>query len=135
MSLQFSTSYRNQLLDLLETVAGTSPKLVFLTGSAPANCAAAETGTRVAVATLPADWMNDAASGQKTLKGTWEDADADATGTAGYFRLYDSAGTTCHVQGTVTLTGSGGDITLDNTNIQIHQDVKENSFTLTAPGA
>ena len=33
------------------------------------------------------------------MSGTWQDASADASGRAGYFRIFDSAGTTCHIQG------------------------------------
>lgn len=135
MSLQFNTTWRNQMLDLVESLAGAAAKFCIMSGAPPVNCAAAETGTRLATMTLPSDWMNNASAGQKTLLGTWEDTSADASGTAGYFRIYDSAGTTCWVQGTVTATGGGGDVTLDNTNIASGQDVKENTFTLTAPGA
>ena len=131
MALKFSVGVRNARLDAVETTIGTAPLLVLLTGSAPANCAAAETGTRLAVMTLPSDWMSNAASGAKALLGTWEDASADNTGTAGYFRIYDSGGSTCHVQGSVTATGGGGDMTLDNTSIASAQDVKVTSFTLT----
>ena len=135
MSLQFSSSIRNAMLDQVEVQAGASAKFCIISGQQPANCAAGETGTRLATMNLPADWMNNASGGTKTLLGTWEDSSADAAGIAGYFRIYDSAGTTCHVQGTVTATGGGGDVTLDNTNIASGQDIKENTFTLTAPGA
>jgi hypothetical protein len=131
MSLKFSVSVRAAEADAIETAVGTSPKLVILTGSAPANCAAAETGTRLAVMTLPSDWLTNPADGTKAISGTWEDTSADNTGTAGYFRIYDSSGSTCHIQGSVTATGGGGDMTLDNTSIAAAQDVKIITFTLT----
>lgn len=135
MALQFSTAVRNAMLDQLEVTAGTAALFRIYSGSAPANCGTAASGTLLAEMSLPSDWMNNASGGQKTLLGTWEDTSANASGTAGYFRIYDSTGTTCHCQGTVTATGGGGDVTLDNTSINSGQDVKENSFTLTAPGA
>ena len=46
-------------------------------------------------------------SDSKLRNGTWSDASADGTGTAGYFRLYASDGTTCGLQGTITGTGGG----------------------------
>ena len=46
--------------------------------------------------------MAAAGSGQKAKSGTWEDTSADAAGTAAHFRIYDSGGSTCHIQGTVT---------------------------------
>ena len=91
--------------------------------------------TLLAEMTLPSDWMAAASSGSKALSGTWQDASANATGTAGHFRLYDSGGTTCHAQGTVTATGGGGDLTLDNTSIASGQSVTITSFTITAGNA
>lgn len=73
--------------------------------------------------------MAAAASGQKAKSGTWQDATADASGTAAHFRIYASDGTTCHLQGTV---GQGsGDLSLDNVTIVAEQQVTINSFTLT----
>jgi len=79
--------------------------------------------------------MAAAASGSKALAGTWQDTSADATGTAGHFRILDSTGTTCHAQGTITATGGGGDLTLDNTSVASGQTVTVTSFTLTAGNA
>ena len=111
-----------------------SAKLYIYSGSVPANCAAAATGTLLASGTLPSDWMNAASGGTKTLLGTWT-LTGVAAGTAGYFRVLDNAGTTVGIQGTVTATGAGGDMTLDNTSIAVSQVVNITSFTLTAGGA
>lgn len=135
MSLQFGTTYRNALLDQLETTIGVSPILKILTGSPPANCGTADSGTVLATLTLPSDWMAAASSGTKAKSGTWQDTSADNAGTAGYFRIYDSGGTTCHMQGTVTATGGGGDMTVDNAVFAAAQSFTINTFTLTAPGA
>jgi len=135
MALQYSVTVRNAQLDAVETTVGTAPLLRIYSGSAPVNCAAAASGTLLAEATLPSDWMAAANSGSKALSGTWQDASANATGTAGHWRLYDSSGTTCHAQGTVTATGGGGDMTLDNTSIASAQSVTITSFTITAGNA
>lgn len=135
MALQFGTTIRNALLDVIETTAGTSVKLQIWSGSPPANCATAASGTKLADITCPSDWAAAASGGSKAKSGTWQDTSADATGTAGYFRMYDSAGTTCEMQGTVTVTGGGGDLTLDSVSITITQQVTITGFTLTAPGA
>ena len=100
MAVQLSVTARNNRLDSIETTVGVSPILRLRTGAPPANCAAADTGTVVATMTLPSDWANAASGGSKTLLGTWQDASADATGTVGHFRIYDSGGTVCHIQGT-----------------------------------
>lgn len=135
MTLQLSVALRNAGLDAYETTTGTSAVLKIRTGSAPANCAAADSGTVLATLSLPSDWMAAASSGSKALSGTWSDSSADATGTAAHFRIYASDGTTCHWQGTVTATGGGGDMTLDNTSIATGQTITVTGFTVTSGNA
>ena len=130
MALQLSVAVRNARLDAIESTIGASAILKIRTGAAPADCAAADSGTVLATLSLPADWMAAASSGSKAKSGTWSDASADATGTAGHFRIYASDGTTCGMQGTITATGGGGDMTLDNTSIATNQPVSVSSFTI-----
>ena len=130
-AVQFSVAVRNARLDAIETAIGTAAVLKGWTGSAPANCAAADTGTLVFNMTLPSDWMNAASGGTKTLLGVWQDTSADSTNTPGYFRIYSSDGTTCGKQGTVTATGGGGDLTLDDVTIDAGQQVTITTYTLT----
>lgn len=133
MAFQFSTTVRNASLDAIETTIGTAPTLEIRSGAVPANCAAADAGTVLATLALPSDWLAAAAAGAKTLLGTWQDASADATGTAAHFRI--KAGATCHIQGTVTATGGGGDMTVDNTSFATGQQVTVTAFTINAGGA
>lgn len=133
MAFQFSDAARNAALDAIETAAGTAPTLTLRTGAAPANCAAADSGTVLATMTLPSDWLAAASSGSKALLGTWQDTSADAAGTAAHFRI--KAGATCHIQGSVTATGGGGDMTLDNAVLAAGQQVTITAFTITAGGA
>lgn len=131
MGLQESIAVRNAKLDAIEATIGTAPLLIFFTGAQPADCAAADSGTTLATMTLPSDWMAAASGGTKALLGTWQDPSADNTGTMGHWRIKDSSGTTCHMQGSVTLTGGGGQITLANTSIAQGQQFTITSFTLT----
>lgn len=55
-------------------------------------------------------------------------AAASGTGTANNFKVYDSANTLIF-SGTVTATGGGGDMTVDNTSINSGQTVSLTSFT------
>lgn len=135
MALQFSVTARNNMLDSLETTIGTSAILKIRSGSVPATCATADSGTVLATCNLPSDWMAAASSGSKAKSGTWEDTSADATGTAAHWRLYASDGTTCHAQGTVTATGGGGDLTVDNTSFASGQSFTVTTFSLTAGNA
>ena len=132
MALQYSTAVRNAELDALETAIGVSAVLKIRTGAPPATVATADSGTVLATMTLPSDWLAAASSGAKAKSGTWQDTSADATGTAAHFRIYASDGTTAHIQGTVTATGGGGDLTLDNTSIASGQSVTISSFSITA---
>lgn len=131
MAVQLSITVRNARLDAVETAIGATAVLKIRTGAQPANCAAADAGSVLVTMTLPADWMSAAASGSKAKSGTWSDPSADATGTAAHFRLYASDGTTCHMQGTVTVSGGGGDMTLDSVSVTATQTVTITSFTLT----
>jgi len=135
MALQYSVAVRNAKLDAVESTIGVSAVLKIRTGAAPANCAGADSGTVLATLALPSDWMAAASSGTKAKSGTWEDLSADAAGTAAHFRLYASDGVTCHAQGTVTATGGGGDMTVDNTVFAAGQDFTVTGFTLTAGNA
>lgn len=130
MALQFSTGVRNARLDVIESTIGTSAVLKIRVGAPPANCAAADTGTVLATLLLPSDWMAAASNGSKALTGTWSDASADNTGTAGHFRIYDSGVTTCHIQGTITASGGGGDMTLNTVDITSGQPFTISTFTI-----
>lgn len=135
MSLQFSTTVRNAQLDAFESAIGTSAIIKIRTGSPPSDCSQADSGSVLSTVSLPSDWMAAASGGSKAKSGTWEDTSADASGTAAHFRLYASDGTTCHAQGTVTATGGGGDMTVDNTSFASGQDFTITGFTLTAGNA
>jgi hypothetical protein len=135
MTLQYSVDLRNAQLDQVETIVGTEPVLEIRTGSPPVNCAAADTGAVLATLLLPSDWMADADNGSKVKSGTWEDASADDTGIAGHWRLKANGGTPCHLQGTVTATGGGGDMTVDSVNFVEGQTFTVTTFTISAGNA
>ena len=131
MTIQFSVGVRNARLDAIETTIGTSAVLKIRSGTVPATVATADAGTALATLTLPSDWMAAASAGAKAKSGTWEDTSADATGTAAHFRVYASDGTTAHIQGTVTITGGGGDMTVDSVSFTSGQAFTVTGFTLT----
>ena len=136
MALKYSVTVRNARLDAIETTVGTSAILKIRTGAPPANCAAADSGTVLSTVNLPSDWMAAAASGEKSKSGTWEDTSADATGTAAHFRVYDSGGSTCHIQGTITTVAVGtGDMLVDNDAFAAGQNFTVSSFKITSANA
>jgi hypothetical protein len=131
VALQFSDDVRNAELDAIETTIGASAILRLRTGAPPATVATADSGTIVAEMTLPADWMAAASGGTKAKSGTWQDASANAAGTVAHFRIYTSGGV-AKLQGTVTATGGGGDLTLDSATVALGQVVTITGFTLSA---
>ena len=135
MAFQYSVGVRNAWLDNIEATIGITPIMRLRTGTQPATTATADSGVVVATMTLPSDWLAAAAAGAKALAGTWQDLSADATGTVAHFRIYESTGVTCHIQGTVTISGGGGDMTLDNNVVAITQQINITAFTLNAGGA
>lgn len=135
MGLQYSTTVRNARLDAVESTIGTSPILRIYSGSKPAALSDAATGTLLAEMTLPSDWMAAAASGSKAKNGTWQDPAANAGGTAGWFGVWESTGTTRHIQGEVTDTGGAGPLKLSTTAITSGEPVTIVTFTLTAGNA
>ena len=130
MAVQLGVLTRNVRLDAIETQLGTAPLLTIRTLTQPANCAAANVGTVLATFNLPSDWMATATGGTKSIAGgPWQDTSADASGTAAHFRIHNTAGTVCEMQGTV---GQGtGDLQLDNATIVAGQTVSITAFTLT----
>lgn len=133
MSLQFSTAYRNAMLDQLATTLGGTETIKIFTGAVPATCATADSGTELVEFDLAAsgDW-SAASGGTKVLAGLTLAATAIATGTAGYFRMYDSSAV-CHMQGSCATSGS--DLNFTNLSIASGQTVDLTGWTLTAPGA
>lgn len=135
MAIQLSTTVRNARLDTIESTISTAPILTIRTGAAPADCGTANSGTVLATLTLPSDWMAAASGGSKALSGTWQDTSADNAGTAAHFRIHDSGGTVCHIQGTVTATAGGGDLEVQNTSFSAGQSFTITAFTLTDANA
>src|SRR5882672_7502258 len=101
MTIQLSVAVRNAMLDAIETAIGAGAVIKMRTGVQPANNAAADSGTVIATITTAAD-------GAKAFSNLpLTDLAADAAGTIAHYRVYAADGTTCHKQGSVTLTGGG----------------------------
>lgn len=107
------------------------------TGAAP-GAGAADSGTLLVSITLPTPAFGAAAAGVAAKAGTWEDASADATGTAAHFRIKqagDTGGATGatdeRIEGTVGT--SGADLNLDSVSITAGQGVTIDTFTATQP--
>ncbi|MGH7470441.1 MAG: hypothetical protein ACRENP_21055 [Longimicrobiales bacterium] len=140
MAYTLSTGARDDAVDRHSVQLYDSAILEIRTGAPPGPNAAA-TGTLLASITLPASAHGAPSSGSVALAGTWQDTAADGTGTAGHFRMRQSGdgngadATQRRVEGTITATGGGGDLTLDNVSIAAAQQVTISSWTLTQPAS
>lgn len=138
MAVQLGTTLRNNMLNQYESTLGTTPKLILRSGAQPASCATADSGTFLAILTLPSDWLNAASSGSVTLLGTWSGT-GSAAGTAAHYRLKDSSATSTNDTGTTHEQGSvgqgSGDLNLDNNVIASGQAISITTWTRTQGGA
>ena len=129
MALQLSVAVQNARLNAIETTISTTAKLLIYSGSAPANCAAAATGTLLATLTLPSDYFSAASGGDMAKNGSWTGtASAGSGATPTHFRLADNAGTTIGLQGSAGV--GSGDLSFDGT-ITSGQTITISTFTLT----
>lgn len=135
MAIQFSTTLRNNRMDQITSTIGNAALLKLYDGTPPNNCAAALSSNNELVSeTCGTPLAGAAASGVLTLNSI-SVVTATANGTASFFRIMNSANTTCHMQGTVTATGGGGDMTLNTTYLTTGGNVTVTSFTLTEANA
>lgn len=131
MALSYRTALRNARLDEIIAAIGSSAKIRIYSGTPPADVNTALSGnTLLAELTCSATVAPAAASATLTFNAITQDSSADNTGTATFFRILDSAGTTAHVQGTV---GAGsGDLSLNTTSIVSGAVVSISSCVITA---
>lgn len=92
-------------LDTMTAQVGTNATLEVFTGTKPANCAAAETGTKISLHNMNAAdaFQNatvDAVEATAVANAIASSSVLGGGGTAGYFRIKKSDGTTCVFQGT-----------------------------------
>jgi hypothetical protein len=133
LAVQFSTTVRDALNDIIETTIGSSPLLRIYSGAKPTLPTDPVAGTLLVQYSLGADWMTASSLGVKSFSNMPLISTGLASGSAGYFRVVQ--GSTTHIQGTVSATGAGGDLTLDNASIAPGQEVSISQLTFTAPGA
>jgi len=127
MAITLATAARNAaadgIVDLVDGGAGAGV-LVLMDGA-----------TDVASFTLQDPAFGAAAAGVATLLGTTLTVAASDNGPdCDGFEVRDSDATVIY-SGTVTATGGGGDITMDNTNVTSGQDVNLTSHTFTQPAS
>ena len=131
MAIAYAVGIRNAMLDEITTVAGASALLRIYDGSRPATGGTAT--TLLAELTCNATFAAGASSGALTLNAITQDSSANATGTATWFRIVASNGTTHVLDGNVGTSGS--DLNLTTTSIVATQPVSVTSFIITEANA
>lgn len=124
------------VVDLLDGGAGAG-YIEIRTGSQPATVATAASGTLLGTLTLSDPAFGNATTASPsvaTASAITSDTNADASGTAGWFRGYDSAGTAI-IDGSITATGGGGDMTLDTVAIVAGGTIAVSAWTISHPTA
>lgn len=128
--MKMAINSRNVELNALAALMN-SGTLAIYTGTQPATPESAVTGTLLGTLTLNATAFGAASGGVITANAITGDTTADATGTAGYFRIWKSDGTTAVLDGTVGT--SGADLNLNSVAIQAGADIEITSLTITLP--
>jgi len=129
LNLNYPAALRNTRLDAVTTRAGGSAKLRIYDGTQPTNADTA-VGAQVLLVTLTcnATFAPAASSGVLTLNAISSGV-AVATGTAAWFRIVDTAGTTTVCDGTVGTATT--DLILTTVAISSGATVSCSSFTIT----
>ncbi len=139
MTTRISTGAAKAANDALVALLN-SGTLEIRTGSQPATVATAASGTLLGTLTLSATAFGAATTASPsvaTANAITSDTSADATGTAGWFRAYRSAGngSTATIDGSITATGGGGDMTLDSVSVVAAGTIAVTAWTISMPTA
>ena len=122
-------SIRNVMLDAITTRAGGGALLRIYDGTRPATGAAITTQVLLAELTCGSPFAPAASGGVLTANTITQDSSANAAGTATWFRVVQSGGSTFVLDGNVGT--SGADLNLSSTSISITQPVQVTSFVIT----
>jgi len=133
MTVQYNDGIRDGQANFIESHVGTAPTLELWSGALPADCDAADAGSKIAEGALPSDWLTAASGGNGLVQknGTWTVTGLTAAGAgtdAVYFRIRKSG--TVYMQGPCDDSAGTGKMVLDNLNIADTQVVTVTQFDL-----
>ena len=134
MAWGLGTAARNAacdaVVDLIDAGAGPGT-MEIRSGTRPATPATTATGTLLATVTFADPAFGNSSTGSATVTDPAA-VTAVATATASWCRIKDSNGV-AHLDGDVTATGGGGDVTLASTAISSGQTVDITGGSITMP--
>lgn len=130
-SVRSSSALKGALLNGIESTVGAAPVMRLFGSAPPVDCAAADPADLLCSITLPSDWMASATGNEKFQSGTPWVGICTTAGTIASFRII--AGGACVIQGTVTERGAGGDLTLQETTVEVGVRIRIQRFRLLIP--
>ena len=129
MALTVSNSLANSMATAVASGLGSNSVIEIRSGARPATADTAATGTLLVSITVGGSWS---AAGAALSAADPSPANPAAGGTASWFRLKTSGGASM-LDGTVTATGGGGDMTLGSTTITVGVPVDLGVPSITVP--
>lgn len=126
-NLRYSNGTRHAQNEGLITYAGSNARISLYQGTQPANANTAISTQTLLVTCILSGVFGTDTDGTLTL-GTVQTGTAVATGTAQFFRIFKSDGTTVVMDGSVGV--SGADLNLNTTTINITQSVDISGGTI-----
>lgn len=136
MNIKLTTALRNAMGDLILAAlnAGSGAAVLkFYTGTQPAGPDTAVTSQTLLGTLTFSDPAGSTADGVVTFGAITQDSAADASGTAAWVRLCDSAGAAV-LDGDVTNNAGTGFVKINTTSILTGGPIQCTSATLTMPG-
>jgi anthranilate phosphoribosyltransferase len=131
LAISLAVARKNEMLDALINECNSGKLRIYADATPPATAdTALGDAVQLAELTLNATSFPSASGGTLTANAITGDSSADATGTAAFFRIYQSDGSTVVWQGSVTATGGGGDLQLATVSIVAAAVINVTSLTL-----
>ena len=135
MAFRLATDTRNKACDAIvdDIDAGSGAGTIAIrTGAQPTNVGDADSGTLLGTLTFSDPAFGASSTGTATASAITSDTNADASGTAGHFRIKDSDAN-IHSDGTC---GQGtGDLSFNNSSIVSGGTIAMSSFSVTEPSS
>lgn len=136
MATTITAAAASAMADALNTYIGNTAKIRIYDDVAPTDASTALAGGNTALVefTLASPGFGEDGDGVLDLVTTPALTEpADVGGTATFFRILKSDGTTVVLQGSVSATGGGGQLELNTTNLSTGVDVTITGGTITVP--
>ncbi len=137
LDTKISTAARNAACNAIVDLCDAGAAAAYIqirTGSPPATPATANSGTLLGTLTMSDPAFGNAATGVATASAITSDTNADASGAAGHFRVFDSDNN-CILQGTAGEAADTPNMTFDDKDVVAGGTIAISSFTVTVPEA